>query len=427
PTFDNQLQITKLSANDFLKLSGGTLTGPLTLNADPTNALEAATKQYVDNYMPATFDTGADRAVLITAGNPYQMTGNETVINVVCSPNQEIYIDLPTIDSVSSGTKSKRFTFNRLDKSTQSLVYISCNPGTNDVIMRRDEPGGSPISAILLESGTTVTLRSVKYTGVANLWAVESDSSSSLYQSIYHVGVIDDSIAVLPLQGVFYTVNAVNNQISIILPESSVGAGSTKYTRIDSNAQYDVSLVAAGGHTVNGLDKVYLYPQGTATVRILEKDNPAQVVELSQTFSTQEIHSCKLYGTPNTDTNAGYVAIDFSPSNISDRVKLDPNNMHDDNVDPTRVKIYYRGIYQIDIDFSMKCSNNSDIIAALWKNGSVFRENRYSNHNYSESGTSLNLITELVPNDFLEMYVSTSQSGAYRSAFLSVTLLKRII
>lgn len=33
---------------EFLELAGGTLTGPLVLNADPTQALEAATKQYVD-------------------------------------------------------------------------------------------------------------------------------------------------------------------------------------------------------------------------------------------------------------------------------------------------------------------------------------------------------------------------------------------
>jgi hypothetical protein len=40
-------------ANDsdtrYLKKSGGTLTGALTLNADPTQNLQAATKQYVDN------------------------------------------------------------------------------------------------------------------------------------------------------------------------------------------------------------------------------------------------------------------------------------------------------------------------------------------------------------------------------------------
>jgi hypothetical protein len=37
----------------YLKLAGGTLTGTLTLNADPASALQAATKQYVDNNIPA--------------------------------------------------------------------------------------------------------------------------------------------------------------------------------------------------------------------------------------------------------------------------------------------------------------------------------------------------------------------------------------
>ena len=378
--------------------------------------------------VPATFDTGADLAVIITAANsPYQMTGKETVVNVVCNNNEIIFVYLPAVDSVSANNKSKRFTFNRLDNSSGSLVYIEREAGTSDFIMRRDSPIGTSLTFIPLESGSTVSLRSIQYTGLTYLWAVESDSNSSLYGSILHPDEIDSSVLVAPYQGYFYTVNAVSGDIEITLPDSSVGAGSKKFSRIDNNAQFNVALVAAGGHTVNGLDKVYLYPHGTATVRVVEKDNPAQVVELSQTFSTQEIHSCKLYGIPNTDTNAGYIPIDFSPSNISDRVKLDPNNMHDDNVDPTRVKIYQRGIYQIDIDFSIKCSHNSDIIVALWKNGSVFRENIYSNFNYNHSGTSLNIITELLPNDFLEMYVSTSQSGAYLSAFLSVTLLKRII
>lgn len=42
----------------YLKLTGGTLTGSLTLNDDPTEALQASTKQYVDNnlkkYLPLT-------------------------------------------------------------------------------------------------------------------------------------------------------------------------------------------------------------------------------------------------------------------------------------------------------------------------------------------------------------------------------------
>jgi hypothetical protein len=38
-----------LPASGYLLLSGGTMTGTLTLNADPSNNLEAATKQYVDD------------------------------------------------------------------------------------------------------------------------------------------------------------------------------------------------------------------------------------------------------------------------------------------------------------------------------------------------------------------------------------------
>ena len=42
----------------FLPLTGGTLTGPLVLPNDPTQALQAATKQYVDAAVsPTTFNT----------------------------------------------------------------------------------------------------------------------------------------------------------------------------------------------------------------------------------------------------------------------------------------------------------------------------------------------------------------------------------
>jgi hypothetical protein len=37
----------------FMRLVGATMTGPLVLNADPTAALGAATKKYVDNHIAA--------------------------------------------------------------------------------------------------------------------------------------------------------------------------------------------------------------------------------------------------------------------------------------------------------------------------------------------------------------------------------------
>ena len=44
-------------ALDFLPLAGGTLTGPLVLDADPAAPLEAATMQYVDGHLPLTGGT----------------------------------------------------------------------------------------------------------------------------------------------------------------------------------------------------------------------------------------------------------------------------------------------------------------------------------------------------------------------------------
>ena len=41
---------------DKLNKSGGTMTGALTLAADPANTMEAATKQYVDNQISDTVE-----------------------------------------------------------------------------------------------------------------------------------------------------------------------------------------------------------------------------------------------------------------------------------------------------------------------------------------------------------------------------------
>lgn len=46
---DNSIITVNATFSNYLQLTGGTLTGPLTLPADPTTGLQAATKQYVDS------------------------------------------------------------------------------------------------------------------------------------------------------------------------------------------------------------------------------------------------------------------------------------------------------------------------------------------------------------------------------------------
>lgn len=59
-----------------LDLSGGTMTGTLTLSADPTNDLDAATKQYVDNSTPDVATTTTDG--LMSASDKSKLDGIAT-------------------------------------------------------------------------------------------------------------------------------------------------------------------------------------------------------------------------------------------------------------------------------------------------------------------------------------------------------------
>lgn len=74
---------------DALALAGGTLTGPLTLASDPTSALHAATKQYVDNAI-----TGLDFKASVRAATTANLTlsGTQTVDGVVLVAGDRILV-----------------------------------------------------------------------------------------------------------------------------------------------------------------------------------------------------------------------------------------------------------------------------------------------------------------------------------------------
>ena len=74
---------------DALALAGGTLTGELTLAADPTNALHAATKQYVDNAI-----TGLDFKASVRATTTANITlsGIQTIDGVVLVAGDRVLV-----------------------------------------------------------------------------------------------------------------------------------------------------------------------------------------------------------------------------------------------------------------------------------------------------------------------------------------------
>jgi phage-related tail fiber protein len=74
---------------DALALTGGTLTGALTLAADPTAALQAATKQYVDNAI-----TGLDfkQSVRATTTSNITLSGTQTIDGVALIAGDRVLV-----------------------------------------------------------------------------------------------------------------------------------------------------------------------------------------------------------------------------------------------------------------------------------------------------------------------------------------------
>lgn len=74
----------------YLTLSGGTLTGDLTLNADPTNSLHAATKNYVDSLI--TGISWKNEVVAATTAD-ITLSGEQTIDDVLTSESRVLVKD----------------------------------------------------------------------------------------------------------------------------------------------------------------------------------------------------------------------------------------------------------------------------------------------------------------------------------------------
>lgn len=87
---------TKQYADKMLPLAGGTMTGALTLPADPTSEMQAATKKYVDTAISGIPTGGAGESVTAYPGvsvnlnpNRFLKFGNMIFINLVATIPQE--------------------------------------------------------------------------------------------------------------------------------------------------------------------------------------------------------------------------------------------------------------------------------------------------------------------------------------------------
>lgn len=125
--------LTQEQADDrYLQLSGGTLTGALTLNGEPTEDLQAAPKQYVDALKPLA------RTITLTTSGWSSNTQTVTVSGVVASETAQLITPTPAIASQSAyyeagimctGQAANSLTFTCQTVPTSNLtVYVVIQP-----------------------------------------------------------------------------------------------------------------------------------------------------------------------------------------------------------------------------------------------------------------------------------------------------------
>lgn len=173
----------------YLPMTGGTLSGALTLAGDPTNALHAATKQYVDNYAlgldfkqsvrvatTADIDLSTDLENGDTLDGVTLATGDRVLVKNQSTASQNgIYIvaasgsatRAPDADTTAEVTKGL-FVFVESGTSNGGSAFVVTSAGilNTDPVVFAQFGGGATYSA---GTGLTLTGNTFSVTNYANL------------------------------------------------------------------------------------------------------------------------------------------------------------------------------------------------------------------------------------------------------------------
>jgi hypothetical protein len=135
------------AVNARLQLAGGTLTGALTLAADPTQSLQAATKQYVDNLVQGL---SPKNSVLVATTANVALTGNQTIDGVAVPAGSRVAVIAQTTQAnngiyvTASGAWTRASDADTWAELAGSLVYVEQGTTYADVVIAcTSDPGGT--------------------------------------------------------------------------------------------------------------------------------------------------------------------------------------------------------------------------------------------------------------------------------------------
>jgi len=196
--------VQKIGSKNMLTTAGGTLTGYLTLHADPTNPMHAATKNYVDN-VAAGLDIKAS-VKAATTGN-ITLSGEQTIDGISCVTGDRVLVKDQTdatqngIYVVSTGAWSRAADFNTGTASWGAFTFVeegSTNGGKGFVATAAGKSGAINIGTdnisftVFSEVGNYTIGNGLQLSG-NTVSVLAADSTINVSASGVKVGVIGSS------------------------------------------------------------------------------------------------------------------------------------------------------------------------------------------------------------------------------------------
>ena len=247
----------------YLRLSGGTLSGALTLPGNPTTNLQAATKQYVDSVVGAA---GGGTITGVTAGTG--LTGGGTVGTVT--------VGLDAAHADGSAYDNRFINVDGGDSMTGSLYApdytgksFKFDNGIGDVIQTRTYQTLGQTGVLELVSGGTQKLRFMNADGSL----IYSNNASS-YPTSYFNFLRGDG---LTLRGLTSNYGLNTSDAVGALGVSPAGPYHTSVSLSASNAPVSHTGVDSGAYTQTGIaGNFFSYWNGVRGVVLGTKTNAAE-------------------------------------------------------------------------------------------------------------------------------------------------------
>lgn len=426
-----QSQVIGLGATlaGYLSLSGGTMTGNLILNADPTLPLQAVTKQYADSiaagiiiqpaaYAASTVNLNATFGNMGGVGDTLTNAGTQAVF---------------TIDGVTPPVNSRILVKNQTT-TYQNGCYDLTNVGsvsTNWVLTRSTDYDTAaeilPGTLFVIDNGTA---------NEATLWlqtqtVTTVDTDPILFSQFS------------PTMGLFLTIannlSDVNNKITSIYNITTTGypsaAISSTTTLTASNFGQEVICTGASAYavtlpTVSGNPERYIDFSIRTTSNALVTITPATGTIMGQaTFVLGSNEGCRVV----TDGNNWFVTnLTLQPVNASvylntnqtiatavftkvllDTVTYDIGSFF--NIGTSRYQPLYSGKYTIkaNVDYSIGAAANTAFINMIYKNGVRLKQSNTTSSIGGGIGIPISGDTFLNGStDYIEVFtIQTSGSG----------------